>query len=170
MSTQSLQARSRACAQRWKGYSVARPNDLAGLRRLASLCEIRHRLALQDEAEAGHAAEAATRRRSEGEAAVADALQGWHRVMESMLLGPDAATAAGAALIERASALTIATDREAESQRMLAACGDVRREAHARLRQAEDVATAWRRKLSRKGEERVLATVEDRIAYRRSQP
>jgi hypothetical protein len=145
---------------------VASSIDLTSLRRLTSLCDARHRLAVQAQAQAAHDADRATRERLASESAVAQAQQGWQRITESAVLGPDIAAIAGDGLVERARVLAISIDREDGARIALAACEAGRREADARLRQAETVAARCDRLLRRKHEERQLAAIEDRVAYR----
>ena len=145
---------------------MAGSSDLPSLKRLTSLCDARHRLAVQAQAQAAYDADHAARERAASESAVAHAQQGWQQATQSAVLGPEIAAIAGDMLVDRASALAFAADREDSAWIQLAACDAARREADARLRQAESAAARRDRLLHRKREERQLAAIEDRVAYR----
>lgn len=130
------------------------------------LCDARHRLAVQAQAQAAREADHAARGRIASESAVMQAEQGWQRAMELAVLGPDITVIAGDQLVERARALALSIDREDEARGGLAARQDACREADAHLRQAEAVTARFGQMLRRKHEERTLAAFEDRIAYR----
>ncbi|MCW4463798.1 hypothetical protein OK349_19000 [Sphingomonas sp. BT-65] len=144
---------------------MAGSSDLASLKRLTSLCDARHRLAVQAQAQATHDAEHAARERIASESAVTQAQQGWQRIMQSAVLGPEIAAVAGDVLVERARVLANSIDREDGARIALAACEAARREADVRLRQAETVVARRDQLLRRKHEERQLAAIEDRVAY-----
>lgn len=145
---------------------MARSSDLAQLSRLEALCDARHRLAVQGQAHAAQEVRAATHRRMDSEAAVTEAERAWQQAVASGVLGPELATVAGEVLIARAATLTLAIDRETQSERTLEIREEARIEARARSQQIEEVITLCRRKVRRQREERLLAAIEDRTAYR----
>lgn len=100
------------------------------------------------------------------EAAVTEAERAWQQAVASGVLGPELATVAGEVLIARAATLTLAIDRETQSERTLEIREEARIEARARSEQIEEVITLCRRKVRRQREERLLAAIEDRTAYR----
>lgn len=144
---------------------MVQPSDLARLMRLGALCDARHHLAIQDETQAAEQARAATRQRMGCEAGVSEAEQDWQRALASEL-GPDLASAAGAALITQAATLTSAIDRELRSGYALTLCKEARREARGRMRQVEEVIALCRRTTRRRRDERLLCAIEDRTANR----
>ena len=143
-----------------------RASDLIQLKRLIALCDAQHRLAVQEQVHAEDHATMATRRRTESEAAVSEAEQAWQRALSSGMLGPDLAAVAGDMLIVRAGALAASLDREAEARRQLAECEEARGHAQARVRQVEAVTASCRQEMLRRRDERQLAEIEDRTAYR----
>jgi hypothetical protein len=145
---------------------VARPSDLYHLKRLGALCDAQHRLAIQEQARAAREAGAAAQQRMADEAAAAAAERAWQDVTQLGWLDPEIAAAAGTALVARAEALRLAIDRQAQADRTLSARDGARRESAARLEQAGEVTAVARAKARRTADERLLAAIEDRTAYR----
>lgn len=141
-------------------------SELARIKRLVTLCEVKRNLAEQTQTIAARMLEEAATLRQRGVEAVDLAAHEWQRTLESNALGPELSGTAGDMLIARAATLAVATQREARARSELASADEARAASEVRLRQVEALFSATRRKERHRLDQRALSLTEDRVMLR----